>query len=235
MKRFVAIAALIASLVSGRALAADVSKLSESVVILYRQTEAGSMQMVCTATVFENIGDEARLLTAAHCLMRFKDDGKPTLDRAPMFASLDEPDNKTFVRVTGEGYGSMATGNDFAVLRARFGRQLPVVALGDESSERAGSAVVHVSAPYGIGKALFTGAIALPKIDRPLLDDDRQINWWGAMLIQGVAAGGASGSAIVSQSTGKIIGILVGHNGPFVIAIPISRVVEQINAAAKTK
>jgi hypothetical protein len=232
------VAFLLALGLAGPALASvDSLKIADSVVILYRQTEDGSMRMTCTATAFQTIGDEVRLLTAAHCLMREGKDGKMMPDIQPIFASQDDSDIKTFARVTREGYGTMATGNDFAVLRAKFGKPIPCIPLGDERTEHAGSAVVYIGAPYGIGKAVFSGAISLLKIDRPIVDEDRSLNWIGAMLIQSITAGGASGSAVVSQSTGKIIGILVGHNGPFVIAIPVSRLTDVMKlldeAAAK--
>src|ERR1017187_5164019 len=62
------IATVVLSLASVFAPAADVSKVSDSVAMLYGQSASGGMAMRCTATAFEKVGAITRFLTAAHCV-----------------------------------------------------------------------------------------------------------------------------------------------------------------------
>ncbi len=221
-------------LVSAFSLAAtDFSKLNDSVVLLYKQTGNGSMRFVCSGTVFENVGAESRILTAAHCLMREGSDGKPAYDRSPVYVTLDDPDEKVYVKTTEEGYGTTQSGNDVAILRAKLPRKVPAIQMGDESTEHPGSPVLYVGSPYGLGKLLVLGTICAVKVDRPIIDEARSMNLSGDMCLQVASAGGASGSAVVSQSTGKIIGVLVAGDGVFVFAVPISRVTEILKMLKK--
>ncbi len=229
------VAAALALGLAGSAHAADSVNIADSVVLLYRQASNGSMRFTCSGTVFENVGNEARILTAAHCLMNEGPDGKMTYDRSPVFASLDEPDVKVYVRTTEEGYGTTVSGNDIAILRAKLPNKVPAIQLGDESTEHPGSHVFYVGAPYGLGKVFMIGTIATVKLERPLIDEAHSMNLTGDMLIQGIAGGGASGSAIVSQTTGKIVAVLVASGGNFVFAVPISRVTEILKLLATKK
>lgn len=192
------------------------AKVSESVVLLFSQTENGGLRLRCTATAFAPVKDQMMFLTAAHCVTK----DLKTVERDPIFLSLDEADKKSFVRATIRVVGRAEEGYDFAILTAPL--MVPATPLGNENDEQDGAEVFNVAAPLGLGKVIFRGSLALRKIDRPLRDDGRGINWQGGMLVQLPSEGGSSGSAVVSAS-GKIIGIIVGGVNRLTIAIPVSR------------
>ena len=197
--------------------------IDKSVALLYRQTDTGGMEMICTATAFEKLKELTLFLTAAHCVTEDEQDGKSRVVDVPLFLSMDERDSKDYVRASIVEVGVKERGYDYAVLSAAL--DLPRIPIGDERLERDNVKIRCVGAPAGIGKVTGFGHVALRFIDRPLRFDEQKINWAGAALVSvDDVEGGSSGSAIVSEDTGKIIGILVGHYKSMVIAVPASRV-----------
>lgn len=176
--------------------------------------------MLCTATAFER-GEVTRFLTAAHCItVDDSEPGKKKVTEMPLFLSKDDKDTKEYIRATVVEVGRKEKGYDYAILSAPL--NLPTIPFGNEKEEANHVEVYNVAAPAGLGLVSFRGNVALKYIDRPLIHEE--INWRESMLVTVPAAGGSSGSAIVSKDTGKIIGILVGHWNSLIIAIPISRV-----------
>jgi len=205
------------------------TSVEDSVAILYVQDESGGMGMRCTATAFDDqASKDAKktvYLTASHCVTQEDkaNPGKLKVTDQPLFLSTDKLDKKDYVRAHLVTVGRAEKGYDFAVLIADL--RTPTIPLGDERQEGAHVQFVNIAAPLGIGKATFYGRVALKFIDRPLYDDDQDINWAGAMLVDVASEGGSSGSAAVSLDTGKIIGIIVGHYKSLKIAVPVSRIV----------
>lgn len=197
--------------------------IEKSVAILFKQDMQGGMTMNCTATAFDKIKDKTLFLTAAHCVTNEDENHKMKVAEEPLFLSTDDLNSKTYVRADILEVGVRERGYDYAILAAPL--DLPRLALGDERTEREHVGLLNVAAPRGIGKVLSFGHVALRFIDRPLIEETSKVNWSGSMLVSvSEVEGGSSGSAIVSEDTGKIIGVLVGHYASLVIAVPISRV-----------
>lgn len=197
--------------------------VEKSVAILYAQDANGGMSMRCTATAILRDGADTIYLTAAHCVSTDDaDTRKQKVTEEPLFLSADDRDAKAYVRATIREVGVEKRGYDYAFLASPLA--LPVIPLGDERTEADHVRILNVAAPSGIGKVYSFGHVALRFIDRPLITEESHINWAGAMLVHvDNVAGGSSGSAIVSQDTGHVIGILVGTHGNLTIAIPASR------------
>jgi hypothetical protein len=208
----------------------DPSKVGKSVFILFAQNDTGGMAMRCTATAFESAGATTRFLTAAHCVTREAQGalGKLAVSKDPLFLSDDSTTGeKVFIRATVETAGREDEGYDFAILSASTGGGVHLTALGDEKLEKNGTRILNIAAPGGLGKVYFSGHVALLRIDRPLMDEGSHIDWAGFMLVQLPAAGGSSGSAVVSEDTGKIIGLVIGSAKGLTTVLPISRVQTQ--------
>ena len=197
-------------------------KIIDSVAILYAQAPDGGMQMRCTATAFDTSGNDTLFLSAAHCVTAIGLGGLDYVPDTPLFLSVDDLNNKSYVRARVVEVGQRQQGYDYLILAAPL--TVPLIPLGDEKEERGSIPVTNVAAPAGIGKVSFFGNVALDYIDRPLVQEEDKINWGGAMLVSVPAEGGSSGSAIVSTQSGKIVGVLVGHYRSLVIAVPVSRV-----------
>jgi S1-C subfamily serine protease len=227
MKHKLAILVLSVFASSAAARAADPSKVGESVFIVYEQNYSGGMEMRCTATAFEGAGKVVKFLTAAHCVTQevSGSQGKLVVTKSPVFLSDDRASaQKSFVKATIETVGRPDEGYDFAILAADVGDlRVLLTPLGDERQEKNGTEVLNIAAPGGLGKVYFSGHVALLKVDRPLIDESSHINWEGFMLCQLPAAGGSSGSAIISVESGKIIGLVIGSYRNMTLALPASR------------
>lgn len=201
--------------------------LEKSVALLFAQDEFGGQQMKCTATAVAREGNETIFLTAAHCVTTEDAETKklaPT--REPLFLSTDELTKKVYVRAKIREIGVEKHGYDYAIISAPL--EMPTIPIGDEREENPHVALINIAAPRGIGKVLSFGHVAMRFIDRPLIETSSHIDWSGAMLVSvDEVAGGSSGSAMVSQETGKVIGVLVGTYGSgsgLTIATPASRI-----------
>lgn len=208
--------------------------------LLYGQTDRGSYIMLCTATAYEKKGDVYHFVTAAHCVAEDDTEHK-RVEVAPSrwFLSFeDDPDNTMFVGAKLLHAGYQHRGDDFAVLEAKISHPVPVIPLAKDDPSLA-EEFSNFASPGGLGKQLFRGHVSMEKLDRPLIQGE--INWKGAVLLQAQAAGGSSGSAIVSMRQNGIIAFLVGMIGgngtPNVVAIQVSKFKKfnEMNADGKYK
>lgn len=193
-----------------------------AVGILYAQTESGSLEMRCTATAFEKTPTGYLFVSAAHCIGQ--DDEKLSAKHdASFYLTFDEAKVKRFFPIEIKGVGYQHRGDDFAFFEVATTEKWQVIALGDESSESAGSTFVNVASPLGLGKQVLYGSISNLVLERPVMQGD--INWKGAIVLQMAGVnGGSSGSAIISLRQRAIIGFLVGTiSNSTIVAIPVSR------------
>jgi S1-C subfamily serine protease len=213
------------------------STLPASVMLLYSQANDGSMDFRCTATAFEspnpNIKPRAGrrfFLSASHCVTERTEHGtRPS--KGPFFLSDDVAGEKRFVEAELIFAGSEADGYDLLILEAKS--SAPALHLADERSYSAGTQVLNVASPAGLGKTLLSGTIAILSVDRPLIVRQENINWRGSLVLNLAVIGGSSGSAVVTQDSGRIIGVIVGYmeGAPICIAVPASRLLEIIEKA----
>jgi hypothetical protein len=111
---------------------------------------------------------------------------------------------------------------DYAVYFLKSDENIPVIPLGDEGAVEVGSETVNVNFSLGekMTKQLTKGYVASQIGAAP-----SKVN--GMMLVQQFDSHGASGSAVVSEKTHQIIGLVIGgYDGtttPSVI-LPISKI-----------
>ncbi len=190
--------------------------------LLYQQSADGGMHMDCTATAFEKTEKGYLFATASHCVGETdKDHERVEVTKTRFYITFDEKEEKKFYPAQVIMAGYQPKGDDFSILSIETGDIIPLVPLGDEKLEEAGSAVVNVASPNGLGKQAFHGYISSPFVDRPVIEED--INWQGVMLLQIQSGPGSSGSAIISAKQEAVIGFLVGHFGENTFVMPVSR------------
>lgn len=149
---------------------------------------------LCTAAAIQADDTGYILLTAGHCAMI--------------------PENATFfVR---EGMGKPAQPvtvisarregqDDYMLLHLKTKAKYATLDLGDESSEAIGDTEINPNFTYGITKQLAHGIIASDIIqDSPICRSCE-----GGFLLHEFAAGGASGSPVISLTTHRVIGIVL--------------------------
>ena len=112
---------------------------------------------------------------------------------------------------------------DYAIYFLPTNKKLSVIPLGDERDLKVGDKIVNVNFSLNAAKITSPGIIVSQE-GSPSLPS-------GAFLVQEFASHGASGSAIVSEKTHKIVGLLVagwdGETMP-VLVEPISRIEQEL-------
>lgn len=206
-------------------------------VLLYAQDAMGGLKMLCTATAIDKVGDDYTFATAAHCAASDDSDTHTaSAEKKYFFISPDRHDEKEFTRANVIGCGYQHRGDDFCLFSVRTKENYPVVPLGVDAS-MGGEQIVNVASPLGLGKQVLYGRVSMPKLDRPVTQDD--INWTDTTIVQlENTNGGSSGSAVVCLRQHAICGFLVGViAGNTTIVVPVSRFKKfrELTAAKKYK
>lgn len=187
-----------------------VGKLWNGTFALYSM-EGNDAEFICTAEAIAKSRDGYTLLSAGHCVAEGGSFGVSEEVGTPVMP----------VTVTQAYLGSKNV--DFSLLNFKTTKQYPIMSIGTDDDLRIGEPVLGVHFALGLGKQLSYGHIATKGLHPsvrcraidPCVDD---------FLVQDFAAPGASGSAVVSERSHKVIGILVAEfDGPVGFAIePIS-------------
>lgn len=192
-----------------------VNKVWNSTLALYG-TLGSVTHFDCTAEVIAKSRDGYTLLTAGHCVQEVPFGLK--------FSVADEIGGGlspvTLVKAY-EGTGTDPV--DFALFNLKTTKHYEVLALGPDDILHVGDLTINVHFAEGLGKQLSYGQIS----SQPLVksDDCVENGCIQNYLVQEYAGPGASGSAVISAKTHRIIGILVEQTSASLgLAIePISR------------
>jgi S1-C subfamily serine protease len=117
-----------------------------------------------------------------------------------------------------KGYGTPDV--DMAFFSIELPLDIKVIPMADDSEIKSGHPIVMVGYPLGVTKISYNGIIS-GRLDRPGDSYD------GYMTMQIFGSPGSSGSSVVDQETGKIIGVLVSATQasgglPVIFATPAS-------------
>lgn len=153
------------------------------------------MPFRCTATIVQADETGYILLSAGHCVDNTLSDSTFAVSKViggPIYPV-------TVVSARLEGF------DDYVLLHLKTTEKYPAIALGDESTEAVGNPIINAHFAYGIVEQLAHGEIASQKITDPVACRICA----GDFVVHEFAGSGASGSAVISATTHKIIGILV--------------------------
>lgn len=222
MRYFVILALMFLTLLPtpslGATLEERLTEVSPAVGALYAQTSSGSLEFLCTVTVIGQTDGRSQLLTAAHCVQKnvaylVTLDGRLFHAARVWKVPKDSIDPQKFRRQYGEPETDLALFQTDTVLPVQ------PVTLGDDAELQPGRPIVTVGYPLGVTKIRYTGMIA-GRYERPGADID------GYLILQIFGAPGSSGSAVIEEATGRVIGVLVSAKQsigtPVIFAVPIS-------------
>ena len=175
-----------------------------------------SDRFICTAEVVKKVDGGYMLLSAGHCT--------PANDELPedmtfkVQDDLGQPMHDVFL-LKAEFGGQGNEYKDYSLFYYPTDKKYNVLELGDEKDATVGDKIVDVDFSLGTGKWVNHGVIS-----SQVLPAGQAKGLYGVDMF---SAGGSSGSAIVSEESHKVIGILVaGWRGATMPALvePISRV-----------
>lgn len=193
-------------------------KVYDASLALYATSEKADIKeprFICTVSVVGKNGDVYALLGAGHCTSantKFYDDMK--------YYVADQ---------IGEGVQSVELAGavvdeptDFALFTLRTSKKYPVIPLGDESEVALNDKTIDVNFSLGITKEVSYGRVVSKVIKNSACN-----NCAGFFEVEQFDSHGASGSAVISEKTHKVIGIVIaGIDGATVPSLvePISRI-----------
>lgn len=190
-------------------------KVWNSTFALYG-TKGKTTHFVCTAEAIAKSRDGYVLLTAGHCVQE--------VPAGLQFSVSDEIEGPrtpvTLIKVY-EGRGEDPV--DFALFDLKTTKKISILKLGTDDDIRIGGPTLNVHFAEGINKQLSYGVVSSQPI--PKSENCAENGCLGNFLVQEYAGPGASGSAVISSKTHRLIGILVEQTeAPSGFAVePISR------------
>jgi len=169
-------------------------RLWGSTLALYG-TKDKSTHFLCTAEPIEKTKDGYILLSAGHCVQEVPADVQ--------FSVADEIGGKLTPVTVVKAYDG--DGLDFSIFRLTTTENYTPFDLGTEDGLRVGDRVLNPNFALGLGKQFSHGVISSQGLSvNPMCDFCA-----GLFIVQGGGGPGSSGSAVISEKTHKVIGILI--------------------------
>ena len=172
-------------------------KLYASTLALYG-TKGGVTKFLCTAEPFERISGGYHLMSAGHCVQMVPADVQ--------FSVADDIGGKLTPVTMLKAY--LGDGIDFSEFELKTSEQYSLFVLGNEHDSHVGDRTINVNFSVGIAKQVSYGHIASASIPASDKCTGGTINCTGNFMVQEFGAGGASGSAVVSEKTHQVIGLV---------------------------
>ena len=174
-------------------------KAYDATFLLYGSSKSDQVEnkATCSATAFRKVQGGYLLLSAGHCTK----EGTPDEFPADLTYSVSSDVGTPIYPVRLITFAFDQTKNlDFSVFFFPTTLKFPVIELGDERTERIGAATYNFNFSKGVVKMFAKGVVV-----SSLVPQDEPKNLF---LVGQFAASGASGSAVISEKTHKIIGIV---------------------------
>lgn len=181
-----------------------IGRLWNGTLALYGQ-KGKATHFLCTAEPIAKTKGGYLLLSAGHCVQETPADIK-------FFVADEISGEMTPVTVVKAHDG--VDGNDeidFATFDLKTTKQYPVFELGTDRDLRVGDKVINPHFALGLGKQISYGIISSTTIVKS--EECHENGCLGNFLVQDYAGAGASGSAVLSAKTHKVIGIMVFEFG----------------------
>ena len=186
------------------------SKLEEKAyqatgVLFAQHPDTGEWARLCTIWNVAKIRDGYEAVSADHCATIEGDYPDADLNFAVSYSDVTGKLPTDLVPAKVIAHGDWQTINDIALWDVQTSTKLPVLKLGDSDELKNGEDVFNVSIPFeGIDKSVYKGYVSQVKVISPEPDLDGKIH----SIIFGTGPG-SSGSAVLSEKQGAVIGELV--------------------------
>lgn len=192
---------------------------TKSTFVLYGRSEKEGIahHALCTAFVYKKAADGYFLLTAGHCFINTSAPADVTY-AVSEGQIVDDPIMQPVEVLSAVDDGKM----DVAELHLKTTKQYPILEL-EKNAVKIDDEIFYVGYPEGVAQVVYIGRVGSNPIMTKGDASDPCDVCLGRFLVQTGGGHGASGSPILSERTGRVIGILEGHlfeNGVVVVPSP---------------
>ena len=167
-------------------------KVYDATYSLYGRMPGKQIQHLCTATLFRKRGDGYDLLSAGHCVALVP-------EVISYFVSSQVHGKEIPVTLYKFRYNGAI---DFSIFHMKSDKQLPFIPVDSEASYHLGDTVLNVNFTKDIAKLFYVGRIASDN----MIASENCDQCKGFYIADLRGYEGASGSAVISAKTHKIIG-----------------------------
>jgi hypothetical protein len=174
-------------------------KAYDATFLLYGSSKSDQVEnhAMCSATAFRKVKGGYLLLSAGHCTKEGTPDEFPTDLTYSVSSDIGTPIYPVkVVKVVFDDKINL----DFSVFFFPTTLKFPVIELGDERAEEIGAATYNFNFSKAVVKMLAKGVVVSSLVPQ---GEPKNL-----LLVDQFAASGSSGSAIISEKTHKIIGII---------------------------
>jgi hypothetical protein len=174
-------------------------KAYDATFLLYGSSKSDQVEnhAMCSATAFRKVKGGYLLLSAGHCTK----EGTPNEFPTDLTYSVSSDIGTPIYPVKFVTFAFDESKNlDFSVFFFQTTLKFPVIELGDERTEEIGAATYNFNFSKAVVKMLAKGVVV-----SSLVPEGEPKN---LLLVDMFAASGSSGSAVISEKTHKIIGIV---------------------------
>lgn len=211
-------ACLILGTTSVNATSRNHQRAIKSTFVLYGRSVSRGMdhRAFCTAWVSKKVSDGYILTTAGHCFSPNAPE-----DAVYLVAEGQAVDNPVLQPV--EVLNHVDNGKmDVAEVHLKTGKKYPVLEM-EKNPTKIDDKVFYVGYPEMVAQVVSTGRIESGIMQSVVDENDPCDICVGRFLVQTGGGPGASGSPVISERTGRVVGILEGHvfeNGVVVVPAP---------------
>ena len=205
--------------------ASTISEKTEKITGALFEQHNDTTQFICSGFVFEKVVGGYLFATAGHCA---EGDNDNETDFSKKQISFQDDESKPYYEATLVGRSNIT---DIAVYFVETDLNIELIPVGNQNDSKPGATILNTSYMLDAGKLTYYGRLVRPSFAHksPL---DIVKDWTNDMPININSAPGASGSPIIDEERGVIIGILVGG---FTYPEDISEITIAIQATELTK
>jgi hypothetical protein len=188
------------------------AKVFHASMAMYDTSEIAGItdpKFICSVTAYKKVDKGYLVIGAGHCTsenpelppdMKYyaaEDIGKPVMPMQLIMAEMGTTESGIYY-----DYAIYFLPSRYAMSKGSVDCKPSVIPLGDERDLRVGDKTVDVNFSLGVAKMTSPGVIVSQETPSPQLPQ-------GFFLVQQFDSHGASGSAVVSEKTHKIIGLVI--------------------------
>ena len=195
-------------------------KAMQATFVLYGRSDSRHVdhKALCTAFAYREAQDGYYLLTAGHCFINSNAPDDVVYLVADGQIVADPKNLQPVELLNAVDDGKM----DVAELHLKTSKKYPILEL-DDKPVKIDDKVFYVGYPEMVSQVVYTGRVGSELMQKSCADIYEGDTCTGRILVQTGGGPGASGSPVISEHTGKVIGVLEAHefeNGVAVVPAP---------------
>ena len=181
---------------------------ASGVAIVIKNNE---FKTLCSVFVLDKVEDKYRFITTAHCVQDYGEEAEVDLSEYQFSIRTEAENNEiNYVSARALVIGDKKELRDILILEGESAAALPTLSLSQIGPELGEEVYLITMRQFELGAQVFQGYVSRKAVSQDVIIGAGTLNLKGVMTLHIPALGigqGASGSAVISRKTHKVIGI----------------------------